>query len=543
MGEMIYGESDVGHFYWNIYSFKYSLFHDEGIPFIKSYRAFHPHGISLLSHTNTILLNIYALCFDNHIMAMNTYALLHLLLGGSGMYIFTKHMTNDKAAAVFSTILFCFCSYSTYRFLEHINMISIGFIPFYLLCFFKTFSFKKEAFLPRVISQKHLLWAIFLLFINFFMDQVIGASLMLATFSIIAGQIFLYILYNTRKIYFLTGLFVLFTTGHFMIYLLRDELQLNDGEGFYFSSNLIWFFIPVGKWLIQLELFDWMAQSYIFAGNIEATVFVGFSTLTVLGISLWYYVRIQHKNHITSLIIVAIGIILLLMHPEIQILHKKLCYSPTAILHFIPVVNNFRVPPRIIIVLIPFLAVMCGLMMQQAKSIRLKKVIWPVVIVLLMVELYPENYQHYNKGPVPAYYEFLSKQKGETALIIPFGRRDGKRMFGDLNDTRQLFYQEVYQKKLISGYISRVPDEYFDEVEQDTVLQHFSRLQQEQEIPAAFTPQETGKFMKDFHPDWIVVTPPYANDEMINYIRQSFKELITKEHEVEGAYLFHLKPI
>lgn len=538
MGEVVYGVGDAGITYWNMYNFKHSLFHDEGVPFLESDLIFQPEGISLLSHTNTMALNLYALCFDNHILAMNTYALWHLLLGGAGMYLFTKYMTGDRFAALFSTVLYCFCSYSTCRFVEHINLISTGFIPFYLLSFFKAFSFQEGKLFPRLVSRKFLSAFIILLIINFFMDQVVGASLVLATMAVVAGQALLFVYHHTRKKYFWTGFVVFMAIGHFIIQLIKKGLPWDDGGAFYFGSDLAWFFIPVGKWLMRFDVFEYLAQEAVFVGRLEASVFVGFSTLVVLGICVWQYVRKQHKNHCINLMIATTGIMLLMMHPEVRIMHNKLFYSITALLHYIPLVNNYRVPSRIIIVLVPFLPVLCGLVLRQSSSVPLKKMIWPIAIVVLMVELCPAGYQQYNEGPEPDYYSFLSRQEGETALIIPFGRRDGKRVFGEQDDTHQFFYQEVYQKKLIGGYLSRVPDAYFESVAQDTLLQRLTKLQKGEEDVPACTLEETKTFMQAYHPDWIVVTPPYATDEMVNYIRRSFGAFIKKEHQVDGAYLF-----
>lgn len=542
MGDIIYGKKDVGVYYWNIYNFKLSLFQGEGIPFIKSEMILHPHGANLFFHTNSLGLCIYALFFDNHLLAMNTYALWHLLLGGVGMYMFTKHMTGDKAASLFSAVLFCFCSYSTVRFLEHINLISTGLIPFYLLCFFKTFSFKEGTLLPRMISRKLLLWLIALFIANLLLDKVITMSLALGTVAVFFGQALLYVYHNTRKKYFWIGFIALFVIGHLIIVVLKKGLQLDHGEGFYFSGDLIWFFIPVGKWLMSFELFDDLLQAS-HGDRLDSLVFLGFSTLIVVGVCLWHYFSKQPKDHMIRLFMVTAAIVLFIMHPEVRVLHNKLFYSLSAILHFIPLLNNYRVPTRLVIILIPFILVMCGLIMQQMKASGIKKIIWPAAFVVLVIEFYPLGYQQYNKEPEPAYYEFLSRQEGETALMIPFSISDGSRMFGDAGGTHQYYHQDRHHKKMINGYISRLSDEIFEVSKQDSVLQHFTRLQKEENAPAACDVKEAQKFMKYYSPDWIVVSPPYANDKLINYIKQSFKEYIVKIHEVEGAYLFALKPM
>ena len=57
--------------------------------------------------------------------------------------------------------------------------------------------------------------------------------------------------------------------------------------------------------------------------------------------------------------------------------------------------------------------------------------------------------------------DFLSQTKGQNVLMLPYGIRDGYRMYGEF-DVDQVLLQMRYDFKMPNGYLSRINDKVWE---------------------------------------------------------------------------------
>lgn len=146
------------------------------------------------------------------------------------------------------------------------------------------------------------------------------------------------------------------------------------------------------------------------------------------------------------------------MGPFISIA-KHLTYLPTpwALLRYLPIVGAARMPTRLSILVMMGVAMMFAMVLQEMRSrSRHPRLFTAVIGALLLFELLPAP-RVLHSAVVPAPYHFIARDpRPLRVLSLPFGLRDGMSSRGNYSASSQ-FYQTVHEKRLIGGYLSRLP--------------------------------------------------------------------------------------
>jgi len=149
---------------------------------------------------------------------------------------------------------------------------------------------------------------------------------------------------------------------------------------------------------------------------------------------------------------------------------------PQAVLRYVPVMNNARIPGRAMVVVYLALGI---LMAVAAAEWRLKSRGGQVALVAMAFVVVAD----YVPAPFPvvamdrpAIYEMLRNRVEQGALCeLPLGFRDG---FGERGtfDDRVLFYQTIHQRPLAGGFVARLPRVVATAYEDDPLLAALLRL-------------------------------------------------------------------
>ena len=142
-GSKVPGYYDVWQNIWNFWWVDKAVFQLKTNPYFTPY-LFHPTGVGLAFHTLELGNSFAGAVISRHwtlAAAYNTLVLLSFVLAGYGMFALAKHVVGDSKAAFAAGLVYAF---SPYHFMEvnagHLNLLSIQWIPFYVLYLMKTFN-------------------------------------------------------------------------------------------------------------------------------------------------------------------------------------------------------------------------------------------------------------------------------------------------------------------------------------------------------------------------------------------------------------------
>ncbi|MGE5815351.1 MAG: hypothetical protein ACM36C_12755, partial [Acidobacteriota bacterium] len=127
--------------------------------------------------------------------------------------------------------------------------------------------------------------------------------------------------------------------------------------------------------------------------------------------------------------------------------------GPWALLRYLPILGAARTPTRFAIPMLMALSVVFAWALDRLSA-RPRTV--AIVALVMLVELLPVP-RATATAAVPAVYSTIASDRDDVSVLeLPFGIWDGTEQVGFPNTATQ-YYQATHQKRLIGGYLSRVP--------------------------------------------------------------------------------------
>lgn len=133
--------------------------------------------------------------------------------------------------------------------------------------------------------------------------------------------------------------------------------------------------------------------------------------------------------------------------------------TPWAVLRYIPGLGAARMPPRFAIVMTLGLCVLFALALTWLlkRYEHRRRPILAAIGVLLAFELCPVPRTLYS-AEIPEIYRIIAGDPRPISVLnLPMGIRDGLSSLGN-HSAKYQFYQTAHGKRLIGGYLSRVPE-------------------------------------------------------------------------------------
>jgi hypothetical protein len=133
--------------------------------------------------------------------------------------------------------------------------------------------------------------------------------------------------------------------------------------------------------------------------------------------------------------------------------------TPWALLRYVPIIGQARMPSRFMIVVMLGLAVMfAGALVALARRYpHHRRRLLAAIGLVLAFELWPAPRTLYSAA-IPSIYERIAADPRPVRVLeLPFGIRDGLSSIGDFSAASQ-FHQTLHGKPLVGGYLSRVSD-------------------------------------------------------------------------------------
>ncbi len=165
---------------------------------------------------------------------------------------------------------------------------------------------------------------------------------------------------------------------------------------------------------------------------------------------------------------------------------------PFLLTQYLPVIKNFHVPARLMVLAMLGLGLTLGFCWDRWKEVLAGRRIWSwlagsLAAAGLLFEFLCFPLPLYQYPPIPDIYRVMARDPEPcTVLEIPFMAKDGMLLYGKYMKVSGQTYQIVHQKNIISGYVSRIPRRTGEALAADWVL---NDLDQRQKVPGSFPPE------------------------------------------------------
>lgn len=518
-------EGDSFLFVWNHWWVKYSLSN-----FINPYSTdmiVYPFNTNLVFHTFTFINALISAILQivlPLILVFNLIFILSLVLASFGTYLLLHYLFNNRFTALIGGLLFSFNSYIWSEAYGHFQYVSIYFIPFVILYFIKIIKEEKRS--------------------NF----------------LIFGLLLAMSLYN--EFYYTVGLLIFISLLIFWFALKDKELLLSKlkhiGYGFLtwaiISAPLLYLSIktalseifPVAN-LYQINLYTPDIRSFIippafqtiygdkFINHYQSLGFHGsviYLSFTLIFLFLIGYFLGKKESFLSSkfwlftaivFFFMTLGPFLYLEGYIFDLGGVKFTISlPYIFFYLLPFVKGILVPPRFIIFVILCLIVIGGFFLNKIfEKLKGKPILKWVVTALIMGIFIFENFSvpiPVVNAEIPEFYYKIKDEKDDYVILeLPFALSTSFYTLGTVSTSAKMeYYQTVHHKKILGGFISRVPDSYYEFYSKITGLDYL--INPNKKIEVEILNKIKNNVLINFQKlniKYIIVHPEYYNHEQL----------------------------
>ena len=409
----------------------------------------YPHGTTLLGHTlnpfnglvTLPLLELVSLTVAHNLVIVSSF-----VAGGLTAYALCRHVSGSRTGSLWGGFVFTFSSFHFAHAEGHMQMVSLEWIPLFLLCWLR---WLERPGAGRAAAAAGALVLVLLCDLYFTLFSLLAAGILAAWYVLGRGSApraaLAPMLPSVPVFAVLAGIPV----GGFAVALLlanRRDPFLGVHDAAASSMDLLAPFVYGGHWRFAV----WTAPYWQhLAGNIhESSLHLGWSVLAALGYLAWNRRRIERPG-IAPWLTIAVLFAALALGPTLRIWGRPLVALPMPydlLAAMLPPLRLAGAVARFFVM--TYLA--AGVLLALAYPLLRRRVLarplcrWLAVAALLF-EYWPAPLP-LTRIPVPAYVEALAAAPGEGGVV-------------DLVDTPPLalYFQTVHHKPMALGYIARYP--------------------------------------------------------------------------------------
>jgi hypothetical protein len=499
------GGGDAWQHIWNLWWVKEALLNLHTNPYHTDL-LYYPDGVNLYFHTLVLTAGLIGIPLQllglNLIATYNVVLLLTFVLAGYGAFLLCHYLTRNLWASFVGGIIFAFSPYHVAHMFGHMNLVSLQWIPFYVLLLLKTFEPAPEAETTRIdrppdnlrldLRDRRLLYAVAagaLLAVNAYTDWVYGIFMALFTGVYVAWKVLMpserHALASTGTGWLQAGLrllvigltFLVLTTPIFFPTLAearKGYAQQPPEETLFYSADMVNAFLPSElhpMWGSDIRAYVQNLPPYLPLKNpSERVLFLGYTALVAAAfaaIKLWRDRRVRFWS------VLAILMWLLSLGPVLQVLGNSHFTAfgvtvplPYLLLYKLPLFSIMRTPARLTVLVTLALTVLVSFALayllrprpsaehagngnlSASRRSPVPAALFALVIPLLaLFEYLPFPLPTVPAGwNVPIYRQIASEPGNFALLELPI------RSFGDY-----MAYQTIHGKPIIGGYLSRQP--------------------------------------------------------------------------------------
>ncbi|MBN1306503.1 MAG: hypothetical protein JXA18_01200 [Chitinispirillaceae bacterium] len=540
---VVSGYLDAHVFVWNIHTFT-ELVHSNRNPFYTD-DVCHPRGVWLIMHTYAPLTGIINLFVGNPALTLNLFVFLNFMLSATGAMLLCYSFIPNWCLAFLSGFVFAFCPFKmTHLFAGQYNLIMTAPIPFYVYFLRRCLPPSENLHKATAFNRRFLPHCITLLLFEFACDYYLTYYLLLFTAGYIAYHRFTVQAWSGKR--FVTVSIIAITASMIGVGIL--ELIGVNRNGLYTSADLISYFVPSAySRLFGGSCVNSLRSEVIKGSPFENIAEAGLALIILFALFMVFDFRRtcsgagKEAAYMTLFFFV-------MATPVVNVAGRPLVVLPSVFLHYTPFVNNFRVASRMTIMIMLFLPITGLSFLHRHCFAPGRRITAYVVAGLVFVSLYlqylPAPFPLLSINDVPAVYRMPALRGEGTLLELPFGIQSGNGLqLGTLN-TLQMVYQAIHRKKVLGGYISRLPASLADFYAQYPFLSTVFDLMRtgRRDAPPPL-PADVETFLHDFHVRHVIVYPGYGKSAAGEYALKAIDPFITGRTLIDGYAYLALRPL
>lgn len=412
-----------------------------------------PFGTTLLGQTLNPFNGLVAvplLRVMSLVQAHNLIVLFSFVMSGVTAYWLAYYLTRSFWGSIVSGYIFTFSSYHFAHYYGHLNLISMEWIPLFILCWYILIT---RPSVLMALASALTLWLVLLCDYYYFFYSVLAGGLMVLWYIVAQKNVRLFFSrdYLTSLSTFIVTTLLL--TGPLILplmYLSRIDPFLDAHKSINFSLDLFALFIPSETWRFgQLTEVFWSKLSL---GLSEASVYLGYSVIILL-VFVWIKRRTMDSasQSQVNLWFFLIGFFFLMaLGPALQV-NGKVVYDSlmpyTLLEKILPFLKLSGVPIRIVIMVILSAAVLSAMAVKTLiENLPKQSILLSFAIVLLIIEYVPASLP-LTSTDMPDYVSALAELPNDGGVL-------------DLAAPTkyvQLYYQTQHCKPMVFGYVARTP--------------------------------------------------------------------------------------
>jgi len=458
-------------FLWNQWWIRDSLLHFRN-PYVTDLIAY-PFQPSLTFHTMVFFNDFVSIPLQyifSAVISFNIMFILSLATSAFGMFLLVNYLFKSRLVALLGGIFFVFNFYIYGEMLGHFQYVSVYPIPFFIYYFIKIFNENKK--------------------INSILAGAFGAISIYNSYYYAFGLIFFSVitiswsLFKNKELLFskikdlILVFFVCLALSSPVLYL-SFKTALSGNYQFPMLDQINLYTPDLRSFLVPPTLHSVYGNNFINYYNSlsyhSSTVYLSY--LLLIFAIIGYFFGKKNDFFLSSkfwLFFTAVFLFISLgplLYLDGYVFHvSKLLTTiplPYFLLYKLPFFNGILVPPRFIIFVI-FGLIMIGAFSLTTMFAKIKSRWIKFSLAFLLAGLFLfENFTlpiPISAVKIPAFYERLSRESGDfTLLELPFALSTSYFTLGSVQTSSQTqFFQTVHHKKILGGWISRVPDSYYE---------------------------------------------------------------------------------
>ena len=411
-----------------------------------------PFGTTLLGQTlNPFngLMAVPLLKVMSLVQAHNVIVSFSFVMSGVTAYWLSYYLTKSYWGSIVAGYIFTFSSYHFAHYYGHLNLISLEWIPLFVLCWYILIT---RPNIMMALASALTLWLVLLCDYYYLFYCVLTGGLIVLWHMFSHKDIWFFAKREYRNPLSVFVVAVLILTGPVifpLMYLTRIDPFLDAHNPVTFSLDLLALFIPGETWRFgQLTEFYW---SKLPVGISEASVYLGYAVIILL-VYLWTKRKgmdITDRRE-TGLWYFLIGFFFLMALGPVLRVNGDVIYEaimPYTIMEkIIPPLKLSGVPARMVVIVVLSASVLSAMAFTMIKKSSRGRVFIFLLIAVLFVETLPKSLPA-TPATYPNYVTALSdlpNDGGVLDLAAP-------------TKYLQLYYQTEHRKPMVFGYVARTP--------------------------------------------------------------------------------------
>jgi len=433
---------------WNMWWINKSVTQLHTSPWFTTYLQA-PFGVTLVGQTlNPIngFVGIILQHFMSLVQAFNTMIVFSFVFAGLTAFWLSHYFTKRYLPSLIGGFIFTFSSYHFAHAIGHMQLVSIEFIPLFILCWWKFV--KKPSYLLAAGASVSL-------FLVLFCDYYYFLYCLLAAAGIV---VYLWVKkeipsLKDRSTYLPLALFAglsLIIIAPLPVALLRAnsrDMLTGSHPARLLSTDALTPFIDGGFWRFHSLTNAYWKHIHAFVA--ESSIYLGLSVICVLIYALIKRKFLHRDIGFWLILIITFGIFSL--GPRLMVFGYSINHAPLPYVILEKVVPGLKlsgVPIRMMVMVTLGSAIVAAMVLSKINlSKRGGQVLLAVFSIILVVEMFPSTLP-LTSPTEPAYTSALRALPSTGAVLDDAAT----------TQSYQLYHQIAFDKPMVLGYISRTPE-------------------------------------------------------------------------------------